>query len=115
MIFEELDSEKGPISFLKEDDYIIQDKDSFFDLIYSASSDTIAVHSSHFPEHFFDLKTGFAGEIFQKITNYQKRFIVLGDYSNIPSKSFKDLIYETNKNGKVIFVETLAEAIRLLK
>lgn len=115
MTFQELDSEKGPISFLKNKDYIIQDIDSFFDLIYSAASDTIAVHSSHFPEHFFDLKTGFAGEIFQKITNYQKRFIIIGDYSRITSKSFKDLIYESNKNGKVIFAETLAEAIPLLK
>ncbi|TGK42710.1 DUF4180 domain-containing protein [Leptospira andrefontaineae] len=115
MVFEELDSEKGPISFLKDKDYLIQDRDSFFDLIYSAASDTVAVHSSHFPELFFDLKTGFAGEIFQKITNYQKRFIIIGDYSNIASKSFKDLIYESNKNGKVIFVGTLAEAVQLLK
>lgn len=115
MVFEELDSEKGPISCLKDKDYLIQDIDSFFDLIYSATSDTIAVHSSHFPEHFFDLKTGFAGEIFQKITNYQKRFIIIGDYSNISSKSFKDLIYESNKNGKVIFVSAFEEAIQLLK
>ncbi|MGJ4744740.1 DUF4180 domain-containing protein [Leptospira sp. SA-E8] len=115
MVFEELDTEKGPISFLKEKGYLIQDIDSFFDLIYSAASDTIAVHSSHFPEQFFDLKTGFAGEIFQKITNYQKRFIIIGEYSHITSKSFKDLIYESNKNGKVIFAETLAEAIPLLK
>lgn len=115
MVFEELATDKGPISFLKDKDYIIQDMDSFFDLIYSADSDTIAVHSSHFPEQFFDLKTGFAGDIFQKITNYQKRFIIIGDYSNISSKSFKDLIYESNKNGKVIFVETLEIAIQLLK
>ncbi|EMK00974.1 MULTISPECIES: DUF4180 domain-containing protein [unclassified Leptospira] len=115
MVFEELETEKGSISFLQQKDYLIQELDSFFDLIYSAKSDTIAVHSSHLPEHFFDLKTGFAGEIFQKITNYQKRFIILGDYSNITSKSFNDLIYESNKNGKVIFSETLEAAIRLLK
>lgn len=115
MIIEEIDTEKGSISFLTDKDYIIQDNDSFFDLIYSAKSDTIAIYSSHLPDRFFDLKTGFAGEIFQKIVNYQKRFIIIGDYSNITSKSFKDLIYESNKTGKVIFAETLDEAISLLK
>ncbi|PJZ24038.1 hypothetical protein CH352_17940 [Leptospira hartskeerlii] len=115
MILKEVDTEKGPISFLSENDYIIRDNDSFFNLIYSANSDTIAIYSSNLPERFFDLTTGFAGEIFQKITNYQKRFIIIGDYSNITSKSFKDLIYESNKNGKVIFTETLEEGISLLK
>ncbi|MEI1279839.1 DUF4180 domain-containing protein [Leptospira venezuelensis] len=115
MKIEEIDTEKGSISFLTDNDYIIQDNDSFFDLLYSAKSDTIVIYSSHLSERFFDLKTGFAGEIFQKITNYQKRFIIIGDYSNISSKSFKDLIYESNKNGKVIFAETLEEAIRMLK
>ncbi|MBN2536444.1 MAG: DUF4180 domain-containing protein [Spirochaetales bacterium] len=41
--------------------------------------------------------------------------MILGKYDNIDSRSFRDFIYESNKNGQVIIVDSLENAIKLLK
>ena len=63
---------------------------------------------------FFDLKTGLAGDILQKFSNYQFKLAVVGDFNNIQSKSLNDFIYESNKIGRINFVETIDEAINSL-
>jgi hypothetical protein len=62
-------------------------------------------------ESFFDLKTGIAGEILQKVSNYQMKLAIVGDYSNYPSKSLRDFIYESNKANQVIFINNIQDAI----
>jgi hypothetical protein len=64
---------------------------------------------------FYDLKTGFAGELLQKISNYSKRMAIIGDFSQMRSGSLKDFIYESNKTGQVIFVRTVEDALRTFK
>ena len=59
---------------------------------------------------FFDLKTGIAGEVLQKFSNYNKRLAIVGDFSEFTSKSLKDFIYESNKNRMINFVDTMEEA-----
>lgn len=63
---------------------------------------------------FFDLRTGFAGEILQKLSNYNFKMAVVGDFSSYTSKSLKDFIYECNKGRFVFFkdnVESAADAL----
>jgi hypothetical protein len=85
------------------------------DLMANSPSATLAIHQESLHPDFFDLKTGLAGEMLQKISNYRRRLIIIGDYANIASKSLRDFIYESNKTGKVIFSEDLEKAARLLK
>lgn len=59
---------------------------------------------------FFDLKTGIAGEVLQKFSNYNKRLAIVGDFSEFTSKSLKDFIYESNKNRMINFVSSMEEA-----
>ncbi|MCG8570426.1 MAG: DUF4180 domain-containing protein [Spirochaetes bacterium] len=37
---------------------------------------------------------------------------IIGDFSIYSSKSLKDFIYESNKTGQVIFVDSLESALR---
>ncbi len=67
------------------------------------------------PEAFFDLKTGFAGEVLQKFTNYNLKFAVTGDYSAFTSKSLRDFIYESNKGRQVFFKATAEDAIAAIE
>ncbi len=88
---------------------------NFLDLLANAGAETMAIHRENLEERFFDLKTQVAGEMLQKISNYHKRLIILGDFSDIASQSFKDLIYESNQNGQVVFAKDWTEAEKLLK
>ncbi len=63
---------------------------------------------------FFDLKTGIAGDILQKFSNYNIRLAIIGDFSNTSSKSLKDFIYESNKLGRINFVSSREKAIECL-
>ena len=79
------------------------------DLIVSASyleaCAGLVLFKESLPERFFDLKTGFAGEVLQKFSNYRFRLAVVGDFSQVASKSLKDFIYESN-NGRLVFFKS---------
>jgi hypothetical protein len=65
-------------------------------------------------ESFFDLKTGLAGEILQKFSNYRFKLAIIGDFSHYTSKSLRDFIYECNKGNMVYFKEDLESALSAL-
>lgn len=64
-----------------------------------------------FPESFFDLKTGFAGEVLQKFSNYRMKIAVIGDFSAYTSRSLRDFIYECNNGGRVFFKGSEEEGV----
>ncbi len=65
------------------------------------------------PEAFFDLKTGFAGEVLQKLVNYGLKAAIIGDFSVYQSKSLKDFIYESNKGKHVKFLASIDEVAKV--
>ena len=74
----------------------------------------IAVYKEMFEENFFDLSSGLAGEIAQKLVNYDFRFAIIGDFSGYKSESLKAFIYESNNGRHLYFVADEDEAIRKL-
>ncbi|AXE17383.1 DUF4180 domain-containing protein [Runella rosea] len=82
--------------------------------LYYQDFDRIFIYQQNITPDFFDLKTGIAGEILQKFSNYRVRLAIVGDFSAYQSKSVKDFILESNKHGHVNFVESKAEAIERL-
>jgi len=56
------------------------------------------------------LKTGLAGEILQKFSNYYVELAIVGDFSKYSSKNLQDFIYESNKVGRINFVSSVEEA-----
>lgn len=74
----------------------------------------IVVHSDNITPLFFDLKTGLAGEILQKFSTYNAKLAIIGDFSDIKSDSLRSFIYESNKHGRVLFVDSLEQAEQLL-
>lgn len=63
---------------------------------------------------FFDLKTGMAGDILQKFSTYRCQLAIIGDFTKFQSKSLKDFIFESNKTGRIFFVNSRDEAINCL-
>lgn len=75
-------------------------------------SDSIIIHSKNLKPDFFDLKTGIAGEILQKFSNYRMRLAIVGDFSQVKSRSLKDFIRESNCRRTICFVESVDEALQ---
>jgi hypothetical protein len=87
----------------------------FLDLMADCTTGTIVLDGDALDPAFFELRTGLAGEILQKVSNYRKRLAILGDFASTPSKALRDFIYESNRTGQVVFAADLESAIELLR
>jgi hypothetical protein len=96
------------------DNYIIKYIDDGLDLLgnlYFQGFDSIILYEKTIIPDFFDLKSGIAGEILQKFSNYRIRLAIVGDFSKYQSKSLNNFIYESNKGKQINFVSSLTEVI----
>lgn len=75
-------------------------------------SDSMIIHSKNLTTDFFELKTGIAGEILQKFSNYRMRLAIVGDFSQVKSKSLRDFIRESNRRGTICFVKSVNDALQ---
>lgn len=82
--------------------------------LYYQGFDKIILHAHHLVPAFFDLKTGIAGEILQKFSNYRVQLAIVGDFKQYNSKSLNDFMFESNKQKHILFVETTEQAKLLL-
>jgi PadR family transcriptional regulator AphA len=73
-------------------------------------SNRILLEEQHLHPDFFDLKTGLAGAVFQKLANYYVRAAIVANLAAIASPRFQELIYECNKGGQVRFFDDVAQA-----
>ncbi|MFB0918388.1 MAG: DUF4180 domain-containing protein [Clostridiaceae bacterium] len=103
------------IAVIKDESALIKDVQSALDLIatisYESGAEAIVLLKENITEDFFDLKTKIAGDILQKFTNYKMKLAVIGDFSNYTSKSLKDFIFESNKQGNILFLPTVQNAL----
>lgn len=99
------------IVHILELEYIISESQQFLDLIttlgYEHDTNYYAIEKYLLAPKFFDLTSGLAGDIMQKCMIYGIKVQVIGDYSHIESKAFKDLMYECNQQGNFTFVNEL--------
>lgn len=85
--------------------------DAIMDIKYQTGCSNIVIDKKCISEDFFELSTGFAGELLQKLMNYHIRLAVFGDFSIYTSKSLNDFIYESNQGNNFFFVETEQQAV----
>ncbi|RZK57403.1 MAG: DUF4180 domain-containing protein [Pedobacter sp.] len=99
------------------EDIILNSAEDGLDLLgnlYYQDFDKIIIYEKNITPDFFDLKTGIAGEILQKFSNYRVQLAIIGDFEKFESKSIKDFIFESNKSKHINFVNTLANALNKL-
>ena len=102
------------IAEVKSAEVLIREPQDALDLMASCGymgSAKIIIHEINLTPGFFDLKSGIAGEILQKFSNYGVHLSIIGDFSKYPGKSLKDFIFESNKAGRINFVASREEAI----
>ena len=109
--------EEAKIAEVKSAGIVIGQTQDALDLMANADylgARKIMIREEHLDHAFFDLKTGMAGEILQKFTNYRVQLAIIGDFSKYPGKSIRDFIFESNRYGRINFVSSREEAIKKL-
>lgn len=86
----------------------------FLQMMMDSAADGVIVRKENIDESFFDLKSGLAGEMLQKVVNYRLRLGIVGDFSIYDSKSLSAFILESNRSNSIVFVSTIDEALRRL-
>ena len=107
------------IAMCESDEPVITDGQSTLDYIVSTGFEygcrDIAINKAAIAEDFFRLSSGIAGEVSQKIVNYQLRLAIIGDFSGYTSKPLRDYMHESNRGGHLYFVKDEAEALEMLE
>ncbi|MBN1952217.1 MAG: DUF4180 domain-containing protein [Bacteroidales bacterium] len=106
-----------PIAWLEETGYIIRDLEDAVDVLGNSDylgARRMILKKEQIDETFFDLKSGFAGEVLQKFSNYRMRLAIVGDFSGYTSKSLRDFINESNRTGHILFVPSMDAAMEEL-
>ncbi|GAB4019649.1 DUF4180 domain-containing protein [Spirosoma koreense] len=105
------------VAQLVSNDVIINDAQDALDFLANCAyqgATTIIIDRHNLAPDFFELRTGLAGEILQKFSTYDMKLTIVGDYSTVTSKSLRDFIYESNKMGRIRFVDSIGEAKRMV-
>lgn len=113
MDIEILEINGSKVVLIKSEKILIHETRDALDLIANGMSldcGKIILNEKHFVPDFFDLRTGIAGEILQKFTNYNMQLAIVGDFSKYESKNLNDFIFESNKYGRINFVGSVEEA-----
>ena len=98
------------------DDVLINSEQDALDLMvdigYQYESTKILLHKINICDDFFDLRTGLAGGILQKFSNYRVQLAIIGEFSSHNSKSLGDFIKESNRGRQILFMEDVPSAIK---
>ena len=70
---------------------------------YYEGAEGFILYEEQLPAAFFDLRTGFAGEMLQKFANYHLKLAIVGEFEKYDSKSFQAFIRECNRGKQVFF------------
>lgn len=103
-------NEKGgsKVAIIESSDILISNTQDALDLMATINHlygcNKMVVNASAITKDFFDLKTGIAGKILQKYTNYKMKIAIIGDFEVYNSKSLKDFIFESNQGSQVFFL-----------
>ena len=106
-----------PLAVLESIESPIASVQDALDLLGNADyhgAQKIMIKREHLHEDFFDLRTKLAGDIMQKVINYYKYLAVIGDFDDLQRKSWLDFMYESNKAGRILFVEDAQKAVKQL-
>jgi len=96
---------------------IIESAGDILDILGEVSfsgSSAVIIYSDSFSPEFYDLRSGVAGEILQKFSNYRMKLAIVGDFSHLTGKSWRDFIRESNRGSAVSFVSSFDDAMALL-
>jgi hypothetical protein len=102
------------IAEIQSDEELVSSVEKGGDLLaelYYQGFDKIILSVHHLSPQFFDLKTGFAGELLQKFANFRMQLVIVGDVTPFSNDRFEEFIGESNKGNQVNFAKDVKEVM----
>lgn len=100
---------KETVAEVEADEPVVRTPQDALDLLataqYGHEATCLLLYARNLTPAFFDLKTGLAGDVLQKYTNYKMKLVVVGDFGSVESRSLKAFILESNRGRQVAFVQ----------
>ncbi|MEM6431032.1 MAG: DUF4180 domain-containing protein [Deinococcota bacterium] len=114
MQFKHFDINGESIVELTSEGTVIQTLQDALDVLgnaYYQGASHLILYEHQLVKEFFDLKTGLAGDILQKFSNYQMKLSIVGDFETHQSSSLAAFIAESNRGQQVAFVADRATVV----
>ena len=95
----------------------IKNEQEALDLMANAGyqrATAIILPAENLSADFFDLKTGLAGDILQKFSNYRMKLAIIGSFEGYKSRSLAAFIRESNRGNLIFFVPDMDTALAYL-
>jgi uncharacterized protein DUF4180 len=89
--------------------FTIQRPADILELVAAGAHQIVLLGDQLHPD-FFDLSTGFAGELVQKCMNYGIRIAIVETRLEERSASFRQFAQESSRHGRFVFAPSLEEA-----
>lgn len=108
----EVDQQK--IAEIESRQLVIHDVQVALDIMADASyleASSLILYETNLNPAFFELRTGFAGEVLLKFTNYRMKLAVIGEFEKYKSNSLQAFMSESNKGNQIFFVPDRETAI----
>ncbi len=108
---------KEPAGKYATSEKVIRTTQDMLDLMAFAGengTNLLLLHEENLDPTFYDLSTGLAGEIAQKLFNYHTRLAVVGSFTTVRSQRFREFMVETNKGAQLIFALDETKALAWL-
>jgi hypothetical protein len=112
-----IEANNQKIAEIVSDDIVINDTQGALDLMAEAGyyqAKCIILSEFNLKPDFFELRTGMAGEILQKFSQYSVKLAIIGEFEKYKSKSLKAFIVESNRGNQIFFVPDRDTAIARL-
>lgn len=92
---------------------IINDIQDFLDIVSDVCTKKIIVQKENVCDSFYDLRTGFAGDLLKKARAYKMHLGIVGDFSAIENPGFRDFMYESNDGKQIVFKGSTEEILKI--
>jgi len=105
------------IAEINSEEIVINDIQEALDLMADAGyhgARRIISYEMNFKPEFFELRTGMAGELLQKFSQYRVKLAIIGEFEKYQSKSLTAFIAESNRGNQIFFVPDRDTAIARL-
>ena len=94
---------------------LLKTTQEFLQMIMDSCAEAIIVHKQNIDKSFFELRSGLAGEMLQKVVNYRLQLAIIGHFAAYERKSLKAFMTESNRSNTIVFVSSVEEALKRFK
>jgi hypothetical protein len=98
---------------VQEEAVVINRVQDLLDIVSDYSIKKVIIAKHNINPALFDLETGYASELLQKLTGYKICLGIVGDFENVENKALRDFIYVSNQARRLVFKASVRDILKV--